>query len=122
MTYHRSLKPYPQLLFLIPPLFVYILANILFEISVDPIQPFISKLIELDKYNMIFNLNNSLIELKARYIWLATALLNIIIPIVAIIISILLIIYYQKGAKLIWTSIIGIILCFISLGCYTIQC
>jgi hypothetical protein len=116
MSYYKDLKSYPQLLFLIPPFFVYILANILFELSVDPSQPLINKLIELEKFNMIFNLNNSLIELKARYIWLSTALLNIVIPILAIIVSILLIIYYLKDSKLIWTFIIAIILSLLSLA------
>jgi hypothetical protein len=119
MTNYKKILPYPQLLFLIPPLFVYIMANILFELSVDPLQPFINKLIELEKYRMIFNLNNSLIELKARYIWLAAAFLNIVIPIATIIISTLLIIYYLKGKKLIWTFAIGMIFCFSSLAALT---
>ena len=120
MADYKKLLPYRQLLFLVPPLFVYTMANILFELSVDPIQPFINKLIEIEKYQMIFNLNNTLIELKARYIWLAAALLNIVIPIVTIIISTyLLIIYYLKGNKLIWTFFIGIILCFSSLAALT---
>ncbi|MFZ5447466.1 MAG: hypothetical protein ACOZFS_02360 [Thermodesulfobacteriota bacterium] len=57
------------------------------------------------------DLNQVLIETKAKYIWLASAILNIVIPTIAIIFSIITIKIYLKGIKLTWTIVIGTILC-----------
>ncbi|MFA5111442.1 MAG: hypothetical protein WC443_08565, partial [Desulfobaccales bacterium] len=107
----KNFKPYRELLFLIPPLLVYLFASLLFEISVDPAVSVIQKLVAVVKANATPDLPILLIELKARYVWLASALLNIVIPVVAIIFSITTIKLYIKGAKLAWAVIIGLLLC-----------
>ena len=62
------------------------------------------------------DLQHLLTELKARNVWLASALLNIVIPVVSIIVSIMTIRVYVKGWKLAWTVIIGTFLCVGNLG------
>lgn len=57
------------------------------------------------------DLQHLLVEFKVRYVWLASALLNIIIPIVAIIFSITVIRLYVTGINLAWTIIVGVLLC-----------
>ncbi len=111
----RELKPYPQLLFLLPPLLTYFFGSLLFELSVDPAYPIVKKLMELAKTGVIPDLNHALIEIKARYTWLASVILNIIIPIISIIFSITTIKSYLKGVKLAWTVILGFILCLANL-------
>ena len=73
MAGHPKLKPYPQLLFLLPPLLVYGFGSFLFELSVDPAYPFIKKLIEVAKSGITPDLNHVLIELSTRYAWLSFA-------------------------------------------------
>jgi hypothetical protein len=108
---HKRLKPYPQLQFLLPPLLVYLFASLLFEISVDPAIPILQKLSAVVKNEATPDLPHLLIELKARYVWLASALLNIVIPVMSIIISIATIKLYLKRWQLAWTIVIGTILC-----------
>jgi hypothetical protein len=116
MAGHRKLKPYPELLFLLPPLLVYCFGSFLFELSVDPDYPFIKKLMEVAKTAGTPDLNQVLVELKARYTWLASAILNIVIPIIAIIFSVNTVRAYLNGVKLAWTIIIGVMLCVGNLG------
>ena len=116
MAGYTKLKPYPQLLFLLPPLLVYFFGSILFELSVDPAYPLINKLITVAKTGVTSDLSHVLVELKARYIWLASAILNIVIPIISIIFSVNTFRAYLKGVKLAWTVIIGVILCLGNLG------
>jgi hypothetical protein len=116
MAHYKKLLPYPQLLFLIPPMAIYLLANVLFELSIDPLHPWILKLLAAEKTTILFDLSQSMFELKARYIWLASALINIVIPVVAIIFSVLIIIYFLKGIKLAWTVVIGSSLCILNLA------
>jgi hypothetical protein len=111
LSHHKDLKPYPQLLFLLGPLLIYFFGSLLFELSVDPAYSLVNKLIEVAKAGATSDLNQVLIETKARYIWLASAILNIVIPVIAIIFSIATIKSYLKGIKLTWTIIIGAILC-----------
>jgi hypothetical protein len=116
MAGHTKLTPYPQLLFLVPPLLVYCFGSFLFELSVDPAYPFIAKLIAVAKAGVTPDLKYALIEIKARYTWLASAILNIVIPIIAIIFSVNTIKTYLNGVKLAWTVIISLILCLGNLG------
>jgi hypothetical protein len=116
MAGHKRLKPYPQLRFLLPPLLVYLFGSLLFEISVDPAISILQKLLAVVKVEAVPDLQHLLIELKARNVWLAAALLNIVIPVVAIIVSITTIRVYVKGWKLAWTVIIGAFLCAGNLG------
>jgi len=111
LFHHKHLKPYPQLLFLLGPLLIYFFGSLLFELSVDPAYPIVNKLIEVAKAGATPDIKQVLTEIKARYIWLASASLNIIIPAIAIIFSITTIKSYLKGIKLTWTIIIGTILC-----------
>ena len=111
MADHQKFKPYRELLFLVPPLLVYLFASLLFEISVDPAVSILQKLVAVVKANATPDLPHLLTELKARYVWLASALLNIVIPVVSIIVSIATIRLYIKGSKLAWTVIIGLLLC-----------
>lgn len=116
MAGHQKFKPYRELLFLVPPLLVYFFASLLFEISVDPAVSVIQKLVAVVKANAAPDLQHLLIEQKARYMWLASALLSIVIPVVSIIFSILTIRFYVKEVKLAWTVIIGVLLCTVNLG------
>jgi hypothetical protein len=107
----QKFKPYRELLFMVPPLLVYLFASLLFEISVDPAVSILQKLVAVVKTNATPDLPHLLTELKARYVWLASALLSIVIPVVSIIVSIATIRSYIKGPKLAWTVIIGLLLC-----------
>jgi hypothetical protein len=113
---HKNLKPYPQLLFLLAPLLIYCFGSLLFELSVDPSYSIVNKLMEVAKAGATPDLKQVLTEIKARYIWLASAILNIVIPTIAIIFSITTIKSYLKGIKLTWTVIIGAILCLSNLA------
>jgi hypothetical protein len=99
------------LLFLLGPLLIYFLGSLLFELSFDPTYRLIDKLIDAAKSGATTDLKHILPEIKARYIWLASAILNIVIPVIAIIFSITTIKSYLKGIKLAWTIIVGVILC-----------
>ncbi|MFA4902407.1 MAG: hypothetical protein WC600_06640 [Desulfobaccales bacterium] len=109
-------KPYRELRFLIPPLLVYLFSTFLFEISVDPAISIIQKLVAVVKAEAAPGLPQLLTELKARYVWLASALLNLVIPVVAIFVAISTIRSYLKGSNLAWTVIIGMLLCMGNLG------
>ena len=111
MANYQKFKPYRELLFMVPPLLVYLFASLLFEISVDPAVSILQKLVAVVKTNATPDLPHLLTELKARYVWLASALLSIVIPVVSIIVSIATIRSYIKGPKLAWTVIIGLLLC-----------
>lgn len=107
----RIIKPYPQLLFLVPPLAIYLFASFLFELSVDPANLVIPWLLEALQGQVTPGLSPLLTELKARFVWLASALLNIIIPLIAIIFSVATIRTYLKGNRLAWTVAVGTVLC-----------
>jgi hypothetical protein len=102
--------------FLLPPLLVYLFASFLFELSVDPAISILQKLLAVVKVEGASDLQHLLTELKARYVWLASALLNIVIPVLSIIVSIMTIRVYVKGWKLAWTVIIGTLICVGNLG------
>jgi hypothetical protein len=106
----KKYKPYRELLYLLPPLLVYIFGSFLFELSVDPAVSIIQNLVAVVKANATPDLPLLLTELKARYVWLASALLNIVIPVLSIILSILTIKLYLKRWQLVWTIVIGTIL------------
>ena len=113
----KKCKPHRELLYLAPPLLVYLFASFLFELSViDPAVSIINKLAPVVKANATLDLPHVLTELKARYMWLASALLNIVIPVMSIIIAILTIKLYLKRWQLAWTIIIGTILCVGNIG------
>lgn len=112
----KKYKPYRELLYLLPPLLVYLFASFLFELSVDPAVSVTQKLVTVVKANATPDLPHLLVELKARYVWLASALLNIVIPIVSIIISIITIKLYLKRWQLVWTIVIGAIVCIGNVG------
>ena len=106
-----KLKPYPQLLFLVPPLIVFLLGSLLFELSVDPAYHIVEKLTAMANIGGTPNLGHVLIETKARYTWLASAILSIVIPLISIIFSIITIKVYLRGVKLAWTVVLGVLLC-----------
>ena len=113
----KKFKPHRELLYLVPPLLVYLFASFLFELSViDPAVFIIGKLAPVVKANATPDLPHLLTELKARYMWLASALLNIIIPVMSIIIAILTIKLYLRRWQLAWTIVIGTILSFGNVG------
>jgi len=111
MGNQKRLTTLHPMLFILPPLLVYFFASFLFELSVDPANPIIPKILKVVKIEAAADLKYALIELKARYLWLSSALLNTVIPISAIIFSIATIRSYVKGSKLVWTVIIVSLLC-----------
>jgi hypothetical protein len=107
----KKFKPHRELFYLVPPLLVYFFASFLFELSViDPAVFIVEKLAPVVRANATPDLPHVLIELKARYMWLASALLNIIIPVMSIIFAILTIKLYLRRWQLAWTIVIGTIL------------
>jgi hypothetical protein len=116
MADYKKFKPYRELLFMVPPLLVYLFASLLFEISVDPAVSILQKLVAVVKTSATPDLPLLLTELKARYVWLASALLSIVISVISIIVSIATIRFYLKGSKLAWTVIIGLLLCVVNLS------
>jgi hypothetical protein len=113
----KEFKSHRELLYLVPPLLVYLFASFLFELSViDPAVYIIDKLAPAVKASASPSLPHLLTELKARYIWLASALLNIIIPVMSIAIAISTIKLYLRRWHLAWTVIIGIILSLGNIG------
>ena len=105
-------KPHRELLYLAPPLLVFLFASFLFELSViDPAVSIIEKLAPVVKAKATPDLVHLLTELRARYMWLASALLNIVIPVMSMIIAILTIKLYLRQWPLAWTIVIGTILC-----------
>jgi hypothetical protein len=116
MSSYQKFKPYPELQFLLPPLLVYLFSTFLFEISVDPAISILQKLLAVVKNERVPDLQQMLIELKTRYVWLTSALLTIVIPVVATIFSIVTIRLYMKGSNLAWTVIIAILLCTGNVG------
>ena len=74
MASYQKFKPYPELRFLLPPLLVYLFASFLFELSVDPAISILQKLLAVVKVEGASDLQHLLTELKARYVWLASAL------------------------------------------------
>jgi hypothetical protein len=113
----KKFKPHWELFYLVPPLLVYFFASFLFELSViDPAVSVIEKLAPVVKTNATPDLPHLLTELKARYMWLASALLNIVIPVMSIIIAILTIKLYLRRWQLAWTVVIGTILCVGNIG------
>jgi hypothetical protein len=113
----KKFKPHWELFYLVPPLLVYLFASFLFELSViDPARSIIEKLAPAMKAGATPDLPLLLIELKARYIWLASALLNIVIPVMSIIIAVSTIKLYLRRWQLAWTLVIGTILCVGNVG------
>ncbi len=113
----QKFKSHRELLYLVPPLLVYLFASFLFELSViDPTVSIIEKLAPAVKANATSDLPLLLTELKARYMWLASALLNIVIPVMSIIIAIFTIKLYLRRWQLAWTLVIGTILCVGNVG------
>ena len=78
------LNKHGYLLLLIPPIFVYVIANVLFEFSVKhdfaELTTSIGSLLSQQDND---NLSLTLSEMRARYIWLATVLLNLVVCIYA---------------------------------------
>ena len=74
------LNKHGYLLLLIPPIFVYVIANVLFELSVKhdfaELTTSIGTLLSQQENN---NLSLTLYELRARYIWLSTVLLILVV-------------------------------------------
>lgn len=78
-----------RLVFLLPPLGFYFAAGILFEFSVDSGRPFIDQIMAITKNVGAWELQHDLAEEKARFVWLAAALLSIVVPVAAICFSIM---------------------------------
>ncbi|MDQ3773901.1 MAG: hypothetical protein M3461_05815 [Pseudomonadota bacterium] len=68
---------------MLPPLLLYALAVVLFEASGDAEKPFTPQLLAAVQAGRVPGLVQALAELKARLVWFAAALLNIVVPLVA---------------------------------------
>ncbi len=109
-------KPYRELLYLFPPLLVYLFAGFLFELSVDPDVSVIQNLLAVVKGNATHDLPHQLIELKARYVWLASALLQIVVSVMSIMMSVRVIKLYIRRPQLAWTIVVSTALCIATIG------
>lgn len=110
---HRSAR---RLVFLAPPLLLYFAAGLLFELSVDPERRFIDQILAITKDVAAPDLQHALAEVKARFVWFAAALLNIVAPIAAIAFSIAMIRTRAARVNLTWTVFIGVLLNVVTLG------
>lgn len=99
-----------HLLFLLPPLVLYALATLLFEASADPEKPFAPQLLAAVQAAGVPGLEQALAELKARFVWLAAAFLNIVVPVVAILYCIVTLRHSVGRGQLIVTAVLGAVL------------
>lgn len=101
---------------LIPPLFVYILASSLFELSVNPSSARWPALLTTHIASQDFSsLSFKLIELKARYIWVTTILINLFACFYAASIGVIIIYRSHSFKRLIAATVMGGILIIIGL-------
>ncbi len=107
-------------LLLIPPIFVYVLANSLFELSVNPNSAKWTALLTTHIASQDFSpLAFQLIELKARYIWVTTILINLVVCLYAVSIGIVVIYRSHSSKRLITVTLIAGVL--ISIGLISLQ-
>ena len=105
------LSKHGYLLFLIPPIFVYVLAKILFELSLN------SNLVELTAIigshiasQDINKLPFELAEMKPRYIWFSTTLVNLVVCIYTAVLCGIIIYRSHSRERLITITSIGVVL------------
>lgn len=103
----ETLERFRHLLFLLPPLLLYVLAVVLFEASADPEKPFTPLLLKAVQAGAVPGVEQALAEIKARLAWLAAALLNIVVSLVAMIYSIVTLRRLVGPGQLIVTAVIG---------------
>ena len=111
------LNKHGYLLLLIPPIFVYLIANVLFEFSVKhdfaELTGAIGSLLsqqETDKLSL------TLSEMRARYIWLSTVLLILVVCIYAAGLFGMTIYHSHTGKRLLIIVSIGTVLIVVGIG------
>ncbi len=113
------LKQHGYLLLIVPPLFVYLVAGILFDLS---FTTHITKLPSTIGAHIasqdISQLTFNLLEMKARYIWFATTVINLIVCLYAAVLCGTIIYRSHTGRRLITVKIIGSLL--ILLGIFSL--
>ncbi|MGB0911425.1 MAG: hypothetical protein ACPGYT_13765, partial [Nitrospirales bacterium] len=99
------------LLFLLPTLFVYLLASILFEVS------FTTNILDLPSTigahiasQDMGQLSFKLLEMKARYIWFATTVVNLVVCLYAGVLCSTIIYRSHSGKRLVIVKAIGSVL------------
>ncbi len=95
---------------MLPPLLLYALAVVLFEASADPDKPFNPLLLAAVQEAGVPGVEQALTELKARLVWLAAALLNIVVPLVAMLYCIVTLRRSVGRAQIIVTAAVGALL------------
>jgi len=102
------LTKHGYLLLLFPPIFVYILATILFELSLNTNVTKLPATIGSHIASQDLNaLSFKLIEMKARYIWFATTVVNLIVCLYAAVLGGTIIYRSHSGRRLITIKAIG---------------
>ncbi|MGH8586773.1 MAG: hypothetical protein ACREWE_11545, partial [Gammaproteobacteria bacterium] len=105
-----TLDRFRHLLFMLPPLLLYALAVVLFEASADPDKPFSPLLLAAVQGAGVPGVEQALAEIKARLVWLAAALLNIVVPLVAMLYCIVTLRRSVGRGQFIVTAAIGALL------------
>ncbi len=95
---------------MLPPLLLYALAVVLFEASADPEKPFTPELLAAAQAGGVAGLGQALAELKARLVWLAAALINIVVPLAAMLYCIVAMRRLVGRGQVIVTAVIGAVL------------
>jgi len=106
----ETLERFRHLLFMLPPMLLYALAVVLFEASADPDKPFKPLLLAAVQGAGVPGVEQALAELKARLVWLSAALLNIVVPLVAMLYCIVTLRRSVGRGELIVTAAIGALL------------
>lgn len=102
------LAKHGYLTLLLPPIFVYVLASILFELSVDTNSAEWPSTLSTHIASQDFSsLSFTLVELKVRYIWFATILVNLVICLYAASLSGIIIYRSHTKQRLITVTVIA---------------
>ncbi|MGH8602064.1 MAG: hypothetical protein ACREXR_04600 [Gammaproteobacteria bacterium] len=110
MTQQDYLNRYGYLLLVIPPLIVVQLAALLFERSIDPTIPLAEHLRQQVSASPQLEPGQIFVEARARYTWFALALLAIVVPIIAAVVSLMIILRSATRAQVLTMSLFGLFL------------
>ena len=111
------LKNHGYWVLLLPPLFVYILANILFELSIPTNSSKFAATIHTHIASQDFSpLSFTLTEMKVRYIWFTTILVNLFVSLYVAALGGIIICQAHTGKRLITVIVVGTVLILIGMA------
>ena len=111
------LAKHGYLTLLLPPIFVYVLANILFELSVNSNTAEWPATLSAHIASQDFSaLSFTLVELKVRYIWFATILINLVVCVYGASLSGIIIYRSHTKQRLITVTVVAIALILVGMA------